>query len=611
VAGPSGERARDADVDVVVVGGGPVGLALAGELGWRGRSCLLIEQTDGIVRHPKMDGIDLRVMEFCRRWGLVDRMKAYPFPADYPQDMVYVTHFTGYELGRESFSVPSGGAEIRAASPSPEGRIRCPQTHFDPILREFAASFPDNRLLVRSRYLRHEQDDDGVTVHFEDLASGATRSVRARWMVGCDGAGSTVREHLRIEFVGSGVHNYTTNVLFRCADLFAHHDKRPGYRWLFIGPEGTYGTMSAINGRDEWRAQLFDDTRRTPDEAEVRTRLHRMIGAPVELEVVSTLSWVRRERVAAAYRAGRVFLAGDACHATSPTGGFGMNTGIKDAVDLAWKLDATMAGWAGPSLLDTYDLERRPSGARAVREASGNWRRLVSPGPQPRLLEASREGALVRYEVGRRFAATMLREWYKLGIDLGYTYADSPIVCADEAPEADASTASAHFEPELPADREPSGVLRDGTPISSVTLREWQRLQTHLAEGAPLQLEWTELPAAEVMVYRQTSRPGARAPHVWRADGGSTLDWFGRGWVLLDLGATDEADPRDDGDDAWIDAARARRMPFEIVRCTEPAVRAAYRRRWVLVRPDGHVAWRADRSPPDGPGPILDRCRGA
>src|SRR5690606_20457467 len=139
------------------------------------------------------------------------------------------------------------------------------------------------------------------------------------------------------------------------------------------------------------------------------------------------LNWSRRELVAESYRDSRVFLAGDAAHATSPTGGFGMNTGIKDAVDLAWKLDAVLRGWAGHRLLDTYEEERRPIGKRAVREATGNWLRMNATGHNPKLLEHSYEGALTRYHVGRKFSATMLREWYKLGIDLGYVYRNSSI----------------------------------------------------------------------------------------------------------------------------------------------------------------------------------------
>ncbi len=589
--------------DVVIVGGGPVGLALAGELGWRGNSAILLEQSDGVVRHPKMDGIDLRVMEFCRRWGLIGQMKEYPFPRDYPQDMVYVTSLAGFELGRESFVTPSGGPEACFGSPSPETRIRCPQTFFDPILRRFAESFPANALRFGCCYTRFEEDDGGVTVFYEDVSSGRTHAVRGRYLVACDGANSTVRKQLGIGFDGLGALNYTTNVLFRSADLFAYHDKRPGYRWIFIGPEGTYATMSAINGRDEWRAQLFAEEGKPLDKDEIGARLERIVGRRFDYEIVSTLHWSRRELVANTYRKGRVLMAGDACHATSPTGGFGMNTGIKDAVDLAWKLDAELKGWAGPRLLDSYDAERRPSGARAVREASGNWRRMMSPGANPRLLEQSYEGALIRYDVGRRFSATMLREWYKLGIDLGYVYQDSPVCWPDEIedePKAASVPVAALGKHDIP-----TGFLSDGTPIDPSVLREWQRLLVHLSDGNPVRMEWKELDAAEVMVYRQTSRPGARAPHVWLSDGRSTLDLFGRGFVLLrlDRAAPDVSELKT--------AAAARGVPLEIVDCDEPQVVALYRRSLVLVRPDGHVAWRGNAWPEAGVDALIDCVRGA
>lgn len=600
MSAPDKEAALDAEV--IIVGGGPVGLALAGELGWRGHRCILLEQADGTVQHPKMDGIDLRVMEFCRRWGLIDEMKKFPFPANYPQDMVYVTSLAGYELGRESFVAPSGGSEVRRDGPSPETRIRCPQNFFDPILRRFAETFPGSSLRYNARYLRHEVLADRVYAEYEDAKTGEKQQVCAHYLVACDGANSLVRQQLGIGFNGVGHHNYTTNVLFRSEDLFAYHDKRPGYRWLFIGPEGVYGTMSAINGRNEWRAQLFNDEKRSMTPDEIRVRLERMVGRPFDYETVSVLHWARRELVADCFRKDRVFLAGDACHATSPTGGFGMNTGIKDAVDLAWKLDADLRGWAGPGLLDSYDLERRPSATRAVREASGNWRRMMSVGSHPKLLEPGYEGALLRYDVGRRFSATMLREWYKLGIDLGYVYHDSPICLADDSKE---SGSLAVQSAELPADQVPRGFTEDGVPINPANLREWQRLLVHMAEGNPVTVEWTELSAAEVMVYRQTSAPGARAPHVWLKDGRSTLDWYGETFVLLRLG---DAAPESSEFEA---AAQECGLPLKVIECKEAEVVARYVRGLVLVRPDGHVAWRGDRWPDCGVVALVDRVRGA
>ncbi|MFA5702852.1 MAG: FAD-dependent monooxygenase [Advenella sp.] len=590
------------DTDVIIIGGGPVGLALAAELGWRNNRCILLEQSDGIVKHPKMDGIDLRVMEFCRRWGLIDDMKNFSFPTNYPQDMVYVTSLAGYELGRESFAVPSGGAEIKNDGPSPETRIRCPQNFFDPILRKFADSFNSVSLRFNSKYLSFEEKDNGVHVQYENVLTGDKQTITGRYLVACDGANSIVREQLNIGFHGVGLHNYTTNVMFRCDDLFAYHDKRPGYRWLFIGPEGTYGTMSAINGRNEWRAQLFNDEKRKLSNEEIEAYLERMIGKPCDYEIISVLHWARRELVADKYNLGRIFMAGDACHATSPTGGFGMNTGIKDAIDLAWKLDATIKGWAGNNLLDTYDIERRPSGARAVREASGNWRRMMSPGYNPQLLNPDYEGALVRYEVGRRFSATMLREWYKLGIDLGYTYKDSPLCWPDNSPDVLDEIIQLS---EIPAEDLPHGILSDGTRINATNLREWQRLSVHLNESTSINVEWEELTPAEVMVYRQTSKPGSRAPHVWLENGKSTLDWYGKGFVLLIL---DNEIPDTSN---FVKIASECGLPVELIQCNEKDVARIYKRKLVLIRPDGHVAWRGNQWPSKGVKALIDRVRGA
>ena len=192
--------------------------------------------------------------------------------------------------------------------------------------------------------------------------------------------------------------------------------------------------MVAINGSDQWRFSIIGGTERRELSAEEIDRgIRRALGIGAEYEILSRVPWVRRELVAERYGLGRVFLAGDAAHVMSPTGGFGMNTGIGDSIDLAWKLAATLRGWGGPGLLSSYDAERRPVGARAVREASGNLLRTLAPGENPDLLADTMAGALLRYDVGRKFSATMLREWYKLGVDLGYSYAGSPIVWDDEA----------------------------------------------------------------------------------------------------------------------------------------------------------------------------------
>lgn len=587
-------RAIHEGAPVIIVGAGPVGLALAGDLGWRGIPCILLEQGDGSIYQPKMDGVNVRTMEFCRRWGITDEVRSCPYPGYYPQDMVYLTAFDGYELGREAFLTPSGGAEERRLGASPETRYRCPQNLFDPILRDFAASFASVELRYLTNFVGFEEGADGVTVTVE--CEGDIDRIEGAYVVGCDGGTSTLRDQLGIRMEGRRSLTYTTNVIFRCADLQGRHDKLLGYRHLFVGPEGTWATMVAINGSDQWRFSIIGGVeRRELADEEIDAAIRRALGVDADYEILSRVPWVRRELVAESYGAGRVFLAGDAVHVMSPTGGFGMNTGIGDSIDLAWKLAATLRGWGGPGLLATYDAERRPVGLRAVREASGNLLRTLAPGENPDLLADTMAGALLRYDVGRRFSATMLREWYKLGVDLGYSYAGSPIVWPEagegHAPARVAMSDGAH--------------LADGTPVTPSLLREWHKLHVHLAEGYAIPQDDTDLSADEVMIYRPSAAPGGRAPHVWLEDGRSTLDLFGDGFTLLRIGPG--APPAAD----IVAAAGERGIPLDVVDCDEAAVAAVYRAGLCLVRPDGHVAFRGDAWPGQGVGALLDHVTGA
>jgi len=535
---------QNVDTPVLIVGAGPVGLALAGDLGWRGVECLLVEQSDGSIYQPRMDLVGIRTMEFCRRWGLVGAVEAAPYPRDLPQDNVYVTSLTGYELGRER--MPTLDA-AKVPPESPQRRERCPQNMFDPILRDFAAAQTGVTLRYRTRLVDFAQDADGVAAEVEDATTGAREKIRAAYLVGCDGGRSLVRETLGIGMVGTAALTHTTNVIFRCPDLVALHDKGRAYRFIILGPEGTWSTIVAINGTDQWRFSIIGAAEeRAYAIAEIQALIRRAVGRDFDYEILTVMPWVRRELVAERYGEGRVFMAGDAAHMLSPTGAFGMNTGIQDAVDLAWKLAATLQGWGGPHLLAAYDAERRPIGYRNVREAAANFRRMTSPRPGPRLLEQTPEGEAFRQKLGAEFTALMRHEWFTLGVHLGYRYTDSPICWPDGS--------------------------------------------------AP--------PSDEPNTYVPSTVPGCRAPHVWLASGRSTLDLFGKGFALLGFGA-------DPADVAAIEtAARARGVPLTFTAIDHAAAARLYARKLVLVRPDGHVAWRGDRAP-DDPLALIDRIRGA
>jgi 2-polyprenyl-6-methoxyphenol hydroxylase-like FAD-dependent oxidoreductase len=531
-------------VPVLVVGGGPVGLALAGDLGWRGIACTLVEQSDGSIYQPRMDLVGVRTMEFCRRWGIVPAVEASPYPRDYAQDNIYLTSLTGYELGRERFP---GIGQAPPPKESPQRRERCPQNMFDPILRAFAASQNNVALRYRTRLVSFTQNADLVTAVVENAEIGAHEEILAHYIVGCDGARSLVRETLGIAMQGNPVLTYTTNVIFRCPHLLSLHDKGKAYRHIFIGPEGTWATIVAINGRDEWRFSIIGGAeQRDYTTDDIKAAIRRAVGRDFDFEILSVLPWVRRELVAERYRNGRGFIAGDAAHVMSPTGGFGMNTGIQDVVDLSWKLAATIEGWGGDRLLDSYGIERQPIGTRNVTEASGNLRRMLSVPPHSNLLDDTPQGAATREKVGREFSETMRREWFTLGAHLGYRYENSPICWPDGS----------------------------------------------------------AAPPDDPRAYVPTARPGHRAPHAFLADGRSTIDLFGRGFALVGFGAdAAEAAP-------LLEAARKRNLPLTFTAIAEPHIAALYERKFVLVRPDGHVAWRADRMPEDALC-VIDVVRGA
>jgi hypothetical protein len=388
-----------------------------------------------------------------------------------------------------------------------------------------------------------------VTAKLRNFETGLEETINADYLVGTDGAASAVREKLAIPMHGESVLTYTTNVIFRCRDLPSLHDKGKAYRFIFIDRKGTWLTIVAIDGADRWRMSIIGDKskRQVPD-AEIRELIVRAMGKPFEFEIESIMPWTRRELVAESYGTDRVFLAGDACHLMSPTGGFGMNTGIADAVGLAWKLEAAVKGWGGPNLLKSYGIERKPVAERAVKEASGNLGRMLAArktAPPEIAFKPDPEGEAARKQYGDWYTEIMRREWYSIGIHLGFDYYHSPVICPDGSPT----------------------------------------------------------PPDEVSHYKQTGRPGHRAPHVWLQDGKSILDLFGRGYVLLCFSAADG--------EGFAKAAARRGVPLEVVELSgEKAARFLYGANFVLVRPDGHVAWRGDTLPEDA-GRVIEVVRGA
>jgi 2-polyprenyl-6-methoxyphenol hydroxylase-like FAD-dependent oxidoreductase len=496
-------------VPVLIAGGGPVGLTLGIDLAHRGVPALLVEPRHGPTQHPKATLLGARSMELFRRWGLDEEVYAACMPQEEAYYIVFCDRLSGHELHR--FASPPV-ARIRARDPdaaarwrelawSPYGKTQIGQQALEPVLLRHAQALRPLTLRHGWRLAGFEDRGDHVLATLEDEA-GVQREVEADWLVGCDGGGSVVRRSLGIRMHGRGRMRSNVSFLFRSAAFLAAHGKGLANLYFCFTP-GCFGVFTAIDGRELWNFQYYwaDPTREGADDPVAV--LHAAMGKPFDFELVATTHWHHHQSVAAEWRRGRVLLAGDAAHLFVPTGGVGMNTGIGDACDLAWKLAALRDGWAGEALLDSYEAERKLIAIRNSLISATNSDRIdmVMAETPDFIGEESAQGAAARARLKQRIA-WMSRQFNSAGVHLGYRYVDSPAIVADGTPEP----------PDDPNQVVPS--------------------------------TW----------------PGSRFPHAWLPDGRSTLDLLGAGFTLVGAGMPAEA-PR------LLHALRSCGAPVQAVRC--------------------------------------------
>jgi 2-polyprenyl-6-methoxyphenol hydroxylase-like FAD-dependent oxidoreductase len=534
-------------IPVLIAGGGPVGLALAIELGMAGIRCLVVEKRDGTISIPKMSGLSIRSMEFNRRWGIAETVQNSGWPKTHPQGLVYCTSMVGFELARHH--VPAYVDQKLDYTPEP--RVACAQIFYDPILLAKARSLPSVTIRHLTSLDGFTQDEDGVSATITDRQTGRSETIRARYLVGCDGADGTVVTALGFGYEGLGLVAHSVNVFFRSAELMNIHDKGWSRFFRFTDAGGTWGEIIGIDGKELWRLSVLNaDPNFNADRY-----MRRLIGRnDVPYEILSVMDWERRERVAQHYRDRRVFICGDAAHQNSPTGGLGLHTGLADAVDLGWKLIATLQGWGGNALLDSYEAERKPIALLNVQACTDEFVLLADLPGGPEIAEDSPAGAALRRRWAEAYRASSGANGptFTENLRLGYYYEGSPIC------------------------------VPDGTP--------------------PIPYE--------TVAFVPNARPGTRAPHAWIMEERlgakrSTLDLFGNNrFVLLRLG------PEVPEAGRVADAAATRGVPLAILDLSDPKLLELYQRPLVLVRPDGHIAWRADAVPHDTLG-LIDRVRGA
>ena len=523
------------DTDVLVVGGGPVGLTLAIDLGRRGVRCTLVEQKDEPAFLPKMERCNARTMEMYRRMGLSPRIRAAGLRADVPMDVYIVTAMNERPLLRLPYpSVAQATADNRATTDGAaplEAYQLISQYTLEPLLKSAAEQMPTVRVRFGCAFEQFAQDAEGVTATVR--GKDGAQTIRARYLVGCDGGSSPVRKQAGIPLRGEGDLLRLRQALFRCEDLFGRlplgNGPGQGRHYHVADDRATFLIMQ--DSTRHWTLHCQVET-----DAEMADAFERTVGVPVQYEMLSSQPWRQNLLLAERYRDRRVFLAGDAAHLVIPTGGLGMNTGIGDAVDLSWKLAATLEGWGGPALLESYGIERRQVGDRNVgasRYASTGrrkWRSMFRPG----LRDATPAGAAIRRNLAEVAGVEQRKTNEMIGAELGYRYVDSPVVA------------------DIPGG--PEHLFREYVP---------------------------------------TTWPGARLPHVWLDDGSAVQDHLGDGYTLLRLGNTG-VDTRTL--EASLHAAGA---PVQTLSLPGEVAREVYGYDLLLLRPDMHVVWRGNRLPDD------------
>ncbi|HEX6512948.1 MAG TPA: FAD-dependent monooxygenase [Chloroflexota bacterium] len=464
---------------VLIAGGGPVGLSLAVELGLRGVRCIVVQQNEHSSPEPKARTVHNATLELFRRWGrgVPSKLRAAaPLGEDFPTDILYVTRLTGQLITALRSALRFNTQELL----SPERALRIPQAFLEPVIRQEAESLAGVTVLLGYRLDEFEQDADGLRGHIVHLASGRREQVSAAYLAGCDGGRSTVRKQLGIQMEGALDIARAIGCVFRAPELWPAISFGRAMHYNVLNDDLPHlVTMGPISLPDTWSYGIMGlRDAVTPESIDAADLLRKLIGRDMPSEILHVGPWTVHNALAERYRDGRVFLLGDAAHLQPPSGGFGMNGGIGDAANFGWKLAAVLQGWGGEALLDSYDLERRQFHKRALQESAQNYEDndLLRPG-----LEDPIRGEETRRELGVHIQRTKPKNFQSLGVSLGYRYEDSPINVSDGSPP---------------------------TPY-------------------------------ETTRYLPTARPGHRAPHWPLADGRALMDEFGHGFALLELGNSD------------------------------------------------------------------------
>ncbi|MBB5216979.1 FAD-dependent monooxygenase [Parapusillimonas granuli] len=563
-------QAFEYQTDVLVIGTGPMGATTALALATHGLRVHVVNRFNWTANSPRAHITNQRAMEVLRDLGVEEEARHIATPWEWMGDTLFTTSLAGPEIARLRTWGTGDERKGDYMQGSPCPLMDLTQEKMEPVLVKNAAE-RGAVFSFNTEYLSHEQDADGVTVRLRDEKSGREYTVRARYLLGADGARSKVMDDLGLKLEGQLARAATAYVIFR-ADLARYAAHRPSILYWIVTSDTAFGEigMGLLRCIEPWKKWIagwgYDMSRGEPDFSpeEVKRKVRLLVGDPdLEIDIQAASTWYVNQAHAPVYSKGRVFCGGDAVHRHPPSSGLGSNTCMQDAFNLAWKLAFVVKGYAGPRLLDSYSLERAPVGAQIV--ARANQSRL-DYGPLNR--------------------------------------------CFRDEGAADPVAAGL----EKLADPGPEGAARRDALAKALDLKNYEfnaqglELNQRCVSDAviPDPDAGEEVFARDPQLYLQpTTRPGAKLPHVWLVgeDGRriSTLDVVGKGRYSLVTGIAGHA---------WADAAQAMDLPYlRTVVIGRPGALDLYSR-WhavreideagaLLVRPDGVVAWRHARAAAD------------
>lgn len=528
------------ETPVLIVGAGPVGLSLSLMLAQQGVASMVVNDRMTTTTHPKLDVVNTRSMEIFRQLGLSERIRDAGNPRDANQYAAIGASASGpfYAVMSDRHLIYRPAAEAKAiiagcrdGSQPLETMQRIAQMNLEPVLVDAVREQAAIDLRFGWRLFGFEQDAGGVTALLHHVETGRSQHVRSQYLIGCDGPNSRVRNFLNIDYDGTrDLVGELFIIHFRSDEVAALYPNdqtywhswisRPGYSALLVSPDASRNDFVLHRPFAPRPGEPLEDV------------IDAALGAKLHYDIVQSGPWRPQFLVAESFGRDRVFIAGDATHQYMPTGGLGMNTGLAEAHNLAWKLAAMVKGWGGPRLLASYEAERRPVALRNRDHVKSCAAAAFEPNFEvgPHLLDDSAAGKANRDQVAEAFIAKTSRLYESMGIEIGYRYG--------------------------------SGILQGG--------------------GA------NAAQSSDVTQYVPDASPGARLPVAFLSDGAAVQDRLDpKGMTLIHFPDADASEI-----EALVGEAAKVGMPLTPLALDGSALAPVFAASLLLIRPDGHVAWR-------------------